>query len=62
MSEQQIAEQVRDTVQRWLDGKVSATEFEVFLKTSNASLDQIMAEKAAKERRDWEDLNWRTMY
>jgi hypothetical protein len=62
MQEQQFAEQVRDTVQRWVDGKVDAKTSEDFLAKSNATLDTLKAEKVAKERRAWEDLNWRTMY
>ena len=40
-------------------GQMSATEFQFWLAKSNQELDQLMVEK---ERRDWEDLNWRTMY
>ena len=51
MSEQQVVEQIRDTAQPWVDGKVSATEFEAFLKSSNAQLDELKAAKAAEQER-----------
>jgi hypothetical protein len=53
MQEQQIVEQVRDTIQRWVDGKVDAKTFEDFLKTSNAKLDEIKAAKGAENERWW---------
>lgn len=63
MSEQQIIEQIKDGVQRLVDGKMDRAEFQEFIKTSNTALDQLMVEKAVvDERRAWEDLNWRTMY
>jgi hypothetical protein len=62
MQEQQIAEQIRDTIKDWMDGKVDKVEFDRFLSQANRNLAALKAEKVAKERRDWEDLNWRTMY
>jgi acyl carrier protein len=53
MSEQQIAEQIKDTVQRWLDGKVDNKTFDDFIKTSNAALDQLAAEKKKKADEAW---------
>jgi hypothetical protein len=57
-TKQATLENIKDTVQAWLDGKVDAKAFDEFLKTSNAKLDELKAE----ERRRWEDLNWKTMY
>jgi hypothetical protein len=51
MQEAQIAEQVRDTIQRWIDGEVDAKTFETFLADSNAKLDDLKAAKAAEDDR-----------
>jgi hypothetical protein len=48
-SQQQTIEAIKDTVQRWVDGKVDKAEFEAFLKTSNADLDKLTAEKERSE-------------
>ena len=52
MSEQATVEQIRDTLKAWVDGKVDAKTFDKFIKTSNASLDAIIVEKA-KEQDRW---------
>ena len=53
MQEQQIVEQVRDTIQRWVDGKVSQADFDEFLAQANRDLDALKAEKKRRADEDW---------
>jgi hypothetical protein len=53
MSEQQIAEQVRDTIQRWVDGKIPQAEFDKFLDQANRDLDALSTEKKKKADEQW---------
>lgn len=59
LDKQKACENVKAGVERLMAGQMSATEFQFWLAKSNQELDQLMVEK---ERRDWDDLNWRTMY
>lgn len=56
MQAQDVAQQIRDEVQRWVEGKVDPAEFEAFIKTSNAALDKLTAEKE-KSAEFWEKYN-----
>ena len=45
MQEQEVVQQIRDTVERWTEGKVDAKTFDAFLSESNKKLDAIKAQK-----------------
>jgi hypothetical protein len=51
--QEQVLENIKDTVQQWVDGKVSKTDFDAFLKCSNQELDALVTEKKRRDDEDW---------
>lgn len=61
LSQQEVLENIKDTVQRWVEGKVDKKAFDEFLTKADRDLDKIKVEKE-KSAEFWRDYNARCYY